>query len=366
MILKLITISFFIFVFTSIAIKVFIANAHRWGLIDTPNERSAHKVPKPRGAGIVFGFVFLLATLQFYSFHEQSVISLYSFAALVIVYVTGMYDDFKGISSKKKFLFIFLAASIAYFDGFTITSIGHYFDEELTLGYFAFPFTLFAIAGFTNALNLTDGLDGLAGGVSVVILVALLYIGVVNQDDVLTCLSAFLIAVVIAFLVFNWYPAKVFMGDSGSLFLGFSIALLSIHALEYVRPSSILFLAAIPLLDTFMVMKRRWQRKQSFFVADKNHLHHILLNYKQDRLFTVTSILKFQVLFVFVFLQVNQSSDFINLFLFFMLFSLFFNLFDPRKSHRKKRKKKKRKINNQEETQENNTEEYTNREVLNI
>jgi len=350
MIETLIISTLLLFVLTFFMLKFFIPNAHKVGLIDVPNDRSAHKTPKPRGAGIVFGFVFLAAVLLYYTLYQETVLTFFSFAALLIVYLTGVYDDFKGITSRKKFIFIFLAATIAYFDGFAITSLGHYFGYELTLGYLALPFTLFAIVGFTNAVNLTDGLDGLAGSISAVILFGLFYIGLANNDKLLVCLSVFLIASIVAFLVFNWYPAKVFMGDSGSLFLGFCIALLSIHALQYVNPSSILFLGAIPLLDTFMVMTRRRQRRQSLFVADKNHLHHILLNFKKDRLFTVTSLVKFQVLFVFIFAQVNQSPDIINIILFYMLFTLFFNLFDPRKNRRKKNKtKKQQKVTKPEE-----------------
>jgi UDP-GlcNAc:undecaprenyl-phosphate GlcNAc-1-phosphate transferase len=301
-----------------------------------PNARSAHKVPVPRGAGIVFGFVFLIGVLMFYYIHLENTTYLYTFLSLLIVYTTGVYDDFNNISSRKKFIFIILATAIAYYDGFAITSLGHYFGYELELGYLALPFTIFAVVGFTNAVNLTDGLDGLAGSISVVILSGLLYIGIIQKVELLICLSILLIAPVTAFLFFNWYPAKVFMGDSGSLFLGFTIALLSIYALKYINPSSILFLAAIPLLDTLMVMKRRKQRKQSLFVADKNHLHHILLNFKKDKLFTVASLIKFQVLFVLIFVQVYQEADFINIILFGMLFSIFFTLFDPRMGHRRK------------------------------
>ena len=128
------------------------------------------------------------------------------------------------------------------------------------------------------------------------------------------------------------------MGDSGSLFLGFTIAILSIYTLKYVNPASILFLAAIPLLDTLIVIRRRKQRNQSLFVADKNHLHHMLLGFKKDKLFTVSSLIKLQMLFSLIFVQVYDKSDFINLVLFILLFSIFFTLFDPRINHRKKRK----------------------------
>ena len=189
------------------------------------------------------------------------------FLALSIVFLTGVYDDFKDITSRKKFLFIILATTLAFYGGFSIDSLGNYFGYEVKLGYFALPFTIFAVVGFTNALNLTDGLDGLAGSISVVILLSLLYLGIENSDSILIYAPIFLLGPLIAFLWFNWYPAKVFMGDSGSLFLGFSIAMMSIYALKYINPTAILFLAAIPLLDTLMVMSRRKQRKTVFICS---------------------------------------------------------------------------------------------------
>lgn len=332
--------SLVLFVVTLMALKFFIQNANTYGLIDVPNGRSAHKKPIARGAGIIFGFVFLVALVLFNYFSTQDTSYCCIFISLIIVYLTGFYDDLKDISSGRKFLFIILATTIAFGDGFSINSLGNYFGYNLSLGYFAFPFTIFAVVGFTNALNLTDGLDGLAGSISIVILSSLLYLGFSNSDYTLIFVPIFLIVPLTAFLWFNWYPASVFMGDSGSLFLGFSIAMLSIYALEYINPASILFLAAIPLLDTLMVMKRRRQRKQSFFVADKNHLHHILLGFKKDKLFTVSSLIKLQILFALIFIQVYDKSDLVNLILFALLFSIFYTLFDPRMNHRKKTKKR--------------------------
>lgn len=325
---------------TYVLLKIFIPNAHKFNLVDIPNERSSHSKPVPRGAGVVFGFIFLIGSLIFYYSYDDSFHYVYAFLSLIIVYATGIYDDINDISSRKKFLFIIIATIIAYIDGFSITTLGNYFGYELSLGYFSIIFTIFAVVGFTNALNLTDGLDGLAGSISIVILSSLLFIGIQYHDQFLICLPLILISVLLAFLAFNWHPAKIFMGDSGSLFLGFTIALLSIYSLKYINPTSILFLAAIPLLDTFIVMRRRKQRGQSLFVADKNHLHHILLSFKKDKLFTVKSLVTIQIIFGLIFVQVFDKSDFINLILFILLFNIFFTLFDPRARYRKKKKEK--------------------------
>ena len=341
MIINLLAISFLLFIITYVFLKIFIKNAEKFNLIDIPNVRSAHKVPIARGAGIVFGFIFIITSFFMNYLSPESYTYNYVLISLVVVFLTGLYDDLKNISSKAKFLFLIIATVLAFVDGISIDSLGNYFGYELQLGYLALPFTIFAVVGFTNALNLTDGLDGLAGSISIIMLSGLLYIGVQQNDCTLIYLPIFLISLLLSFLWFNWHPAKVFMGDSGSLFLGFVIALLSIYALKYINPSSILFLAAIPMLDTLMVMKRRRQRGQSLFIADKNHLHHILLGFKKDKQFTVYVLIQLQVLFTLIFIQIYDKSDFINLILFALLFFIFFTLFDPRIAYRKKDKKTK-------------------------
>ena len=344
MITNLLLYNLLLFTITFVLLKYFITNAKKYGLMDIPNERSAHKEPVARGAGMIFGFVFIVSLFLFFYFSNIDSNYIYIFISLLIVFFTGIYDDFNDISSRKKFIFIIIATIIAFSDGFAINSLGNYFSYELSLGYLALPFTIFAVVGFTNAINLSDGLDGLAGSISIIILLALAYIGYHNDDQLLTYVPIYLSTTILAFLWFNWYPAKVFMGDSGSLFLGFVIALLSIYALKYINPSSILFLAAIPLLDTLMVMKRRRQRGNSLFVADKNHLHHIILSIKKDKLFTVASLLKMQVIFTLIFIQVYDKSGVVNLLLFVMLFFIFFSMFDPRAGHRPKEKKNKRRL----------------------
>ena len=339
MIISLFTPSLLLFIITFFLLKIFIKKAEKFNLIDIPNARSAHKAPIARGAGIVFGFVFLIVSFLLNYFSTECDTYNYVLISLVIVFLTGLYDDLKDISSKAKFFFIILATLLAFIDGISINSLGNYFGYELQLGYLALPFTIFAVVGFTNALNLTDGLDGLAGSISIIMLSGLLYIGVQQGDSILIYIPIFLISLLLSFLWFNWSPAKVFMGDSGSLFLGFTIALLSIYSLKYINPSSILFLAAIPMLDTLMVMRRRKQRGQSLFIADKNHLHHILLGIKKDKQYTVYTLIKLQILFTLIFVQVYNKSDFINLILFALLFLIFFNLFDPRMAYRKKEKK---------------------------
>jgi UDP-GlcNAc:undecaprenyl-phosphate GlcNAc-1-phosphate transferase len=307
----------------------FIKNASKLGLIDIPNDRSSHKEPIPRGAGIIFGALFLIAILLYdFSFIIENYLL---FLALCIIYFLGLCDDKIGLGAKVKLFVILIAAFFVFINGYQITSLGEYFGYEIQLPWvLSLVFTLFAIGGFTNALNLTDGLDGLAGTNSIIMLTSILYIGISRNDFTLISWSSFLIASVLGFLFLNWHPAKVFMGDSGSLFLGFAIAILAIKTLEYVNPVSILLFAAMPILDTLIVFRRRTQRGISPFKADKNHLHHMVNKVKGDKKFTAKVLISMQMLFTILFIQVRDQDDLSNMIIFVLIFFLFFNLFDPR------------------------------------
>ena len=341
MLISLLIQSSVLFLITLVLTNYFIKVAPRLSLVDIPNNRSSHKIETPRGAGIVFGFVFIVGFNLFN--YDLIADHLLTVLAILIVYLTGIYDDLKDMKSRTKFLWVILATLLLYFDGLEISSIGTFFGYEITLGILALPFTIFAVVGFTNAVNLTDGLDGLASSISIVILSSLVYVGYLNNDEFLIYGPALLISVLLAFLVFNWNPAKVFMGDSGSLILGFIISIFAIKALNYIDPVAVLFLGGMPLLDTLVVIRRRRQRGISPFVADKNHLHHILYKYKLDKKFTVRMLIYIQSIFSLIFIQVLHADSIVTLALFTLLYIIFFNLFDPRTKIRYSKKKKKRK-----------------------
>jgi UDP-GlcNAc:undecaprenyl-phosphate GlcNAc-1-phosphate transferase len=312
--------------------------AARLGLVDTPNERSMHKAAIPRGAGIAM-FLSIIAVQAAFNY-DQLISYILVYSAITLVFIIGFIDDVYNVSPRIKFIFIFFATVLVYNYGIYIDTIGSYFGYAFIVPFFLlFPFTFFAIAGFTNALNLIDGLDGLAGTIALIMLFTFLTIGINYNDPLITNLSASFITVVVAFLIFNWYPAKIFMGDSGSLTLGFVIALLSILSMKYVTPTSILFIIAVPLLDTFLVMTRRIQRGQSPFKADKNHIHHFLYAIKEDIRFTVILLIAIQSIFSIIGFQLRAEDDFLSLILFSLLFFVFLNLFDQRLKRRKKSKK---------------------------
>lgn len=320
---------------------VLVDYATKFGLVDVPNERSMHKTKIPRGAGVAM-FLSIIVTQAIFNYnHLVTYYLIYS--AISLIFIIGVLDDFFDVSPRLKFVFIFFATGLVYLHGIHIDTLGNYFGYELTLPFLlVFPFTFFAIAGFTNALNLIDGLDGLAGSVSLIILSTFLAIGITYNDALITTFTSSFIVVLVTFLVFNWHPAKIFMGDSGSLTIGFVIALLSILSMKYITPPAILFIIAVPLLDTFIVMTRRIQRGQSPFKADKNHLHHFLHGIKADIRFTVVLLLCIQAIFSIIGFQLRDSNDSLSILLFGLLFFVFLNLFDQRLKRRKSKKIKKR------------------------
>jgi UDP-GlcNAc:undecaprenyl-phosphate GlcNAc-1-phosphate transferase len=329
------------FVLSFIFISVLIRYALFFGLQDVPNGRSSHKKQMPRSAGFGFVAAALISLLLFNLSHFLD----YYYIYLSIFFITliGLYDDKFDMSHRLKFvLIIFIAIFISY-NGINIGSLGTYFGYSLTLPMLiAAPFTVFAIVGFTNALNLMDGLDGLAGGLALIMLVAFFLVGLENSDSFLMTLSSVFATAVVVFLYFNWFPAKIFMGDSGSLSLGFVIAILSIKSLTYITPSAVLFIVALPLIDTFIVMKRRIQRGLSPFVADKNHLHHFIYKTKLHVKFSVILLLAIQLAFSIMGFQMGPDNEILSLLLFGVMLFIFLNLFDQRFRYRGPKKKKKK------------------------
>jgi UDP-GlcNAc:undecaprenyl-phosphate GlcNAc-1-phosphate transferase len=268
---------FTIFILSFVFIKLIIRYAPSLGLIDIPNHRSHHKEVTPRGAGI--GMILAIVATDVLFWNEIVFTHLISFIAIFLIFAVGILDDHRDTTPKTKFLAIIVAVLLLYVDGLRIDSLGVIFGIDFDLGWLAIPYTIFAIAGLTNAMNLADGLDGLAAGMGIAILSAFAVIGFENHDPFLIYLSLSLITAMSAFLLFNWNPAKIFMGDSGSLTLGFVIGILWIKALPYIQPTVILFLAAIPVMDTLIVMIRRKRTGKSMFSPDKLHMHHLLLNF---------------------------------------------------------------------------------------
>ena len=259
-------------------VKLVLKLAHKLDLYDVPNERSHHCSVTPSGAGIGFMGTFFIAIALFES--QFLVEFWYMFFSIFIVFTVGIYDDRHEVSAKLKFIAIFFSTAILWFNGFSVNTLGHWYGYDVVLSpVIALFFSMFALAGFTNALNLIDGIDGLSTSVSLVILLFFSFIGFEYHNDLLVILSTFTMAALVGFLFINWHPAKIFMGDSGSLAIGFIISVLAVLSLEYIHPIAIFYLTAMPILDTLIVMIRRIRRGKSPFSPDKTHIHHIMVKF---------------------------------------------------------------------------------------
>lgn len=313
---------FLIFILSIFFIGIIKNNAARWGLVDIPNERSLHTQHIPRGAGIGF-YLAIVLVLSFFHF-ELMFSYLLTYIAILLISIVGILDDHKDTKPKTKFLIIILSTVLLYFDGLVINDIGVFFGVDLSLGWLALPFTIFAVTGFTNALNLIDGLDGLAAIISLIILSIFFFIGYTHNDLFMMLMSGAFISGITGFLIFNWYPASIFMGDSGSLTLGFVISVLAIKSLDYIPTISILFITAIPILDTLVVMIRRKMNGLSMFSADKCHMHHILRSFFSNNTpKTVLFLAIFQAIYSLTALQLEIDTDQGYILILFLLNTIF-------------------------------------------
>ncbi len=287
--------------------SLLIRYAHTLRLIDEPNSRSVHRVSIPRGAGIAFTSAALSALLlfhtTFWTHHLPILLSMF------LILAVGILDDRHDTSPRFKFFVIALATLVLWDDGMLIDKVGPYFGVEIRFGFLAIPFTFFALAGFTNAMNLIDGLDGLAGSLGGLILGSFLFLGWKYHDTILIELSTVFLVGLLTFLLFNWHPAAIFMGDSGSLTLGFLISILSIRALEYLPSVSVLYLGAVPILDTLIAMFRRKAHGRSAVAPDRCHLHHLLLHRNGSVPRTVFTILLLQMPFTAIGLLLPKGMD---------------------------------------------------------
>ena len=307
-----------IFIFTIILVYFLKKYAIKIGLVDIPNERSTHYNIIPNAAGIGF-YLSVITVLTIFNFHI--IFShLWIVVSILFIFIVGVLDDHKDMSPNTKFLIIIISTIFLSFDNIIISSLGTFFSHNLSLEWLALPFTIFAVVGFTNALNLIDGLDGLAATISVIILGTFFAIGYQYNDPFIMLISGAFISSLLAFLLFNWYPASIFMGDSGSLTLGFIIALLAIKSLAYIPAVSVLFVAAIPIIDTIIVMARRKLYGRSMFSADKCHVHHIMKEFFSNNTRRAVIFLAIlQAIYSFVGLQLDKKIDEGYLLLFFIL-----------------------------------------------
>lgn len=275
------------------------------GAVDKPGDRKIHKRVMPRLGGVAtflsFGFTLILAHFLFPHLRLQEFILKGNWqmiaASFVVILGLGVCDDVWTLKVGQKLLVQLLAGSLVYVAGFRILQITNPFGGGLlSLGILSYPLTVLWVIGITNAFNLIDGLDGLASGIALIAGLTIAAISVFHQDIETAVVALSFVGAVFGFLRYNFNPARIFLGDSGSLFLGFTLSVLSIEsstkgstAFSVIVPILVL---GVPIMDTILAMLRRIMKSSlpnqpplstpgkkfySMFLPDKRHIHHQLI-----------------------------------------------------------------------------------------
>ena len=266
--------------------------AHRRKWYDTPNRRKIHTglIPRLGGPGILISFAAAAVLASALSpvlgagrFDQRFGLRfLFPLGGLLLMHGVGLYDDFRNLRALFKFSLHLLAATIVVGGGFLIRTLTVPYLGVVSLGVVAYPLTVIWIVAITNAINLIDGMDGLAGGIAAFAVLAMGVIAFLQGAGTTALLCFSLFGAIAAFLAFNLPPAKLFMGDSGSYMLGFSIAVLPLiggisKAAAFGTLMVPITLLTVPIVDTCLAILRRLRHKRSIVSPDKEHVHHKLL-----------------------------------------------------------------------------------------
>ncbi|MBN3554194.1 undecaprenyl/decaprenyl-phosphate alpha-N-acetylglucosaminyl 1-phosphate transferase [Fictibacillus nanhaiensis] len=249
------------------------------GAVDQPNKRKVHIKPMPRigGLAIFIGVVigYFISGVYFIPITAISI-------GGVVILLLGIIDDLITLSAKVKLIFQIVAALIVISSGLLIEVIHFPLLGTYQIGLLSYPLTLLWIVGITNSINLIDGLDGLATGVSSIILITIGSLAFIHGKALILTFCVILLASLLGFLIYNFYPAKIFLGDMGALFIGYSISVISLLGLyKSVTLFSMfvpLLLLGVPLFDTLFAIIRRTINQTGIMSPDKNHLHHRLMS----------------------------------------------------------------------------------------
>ena len=261
--------------------------ARKTGALDKPNQRKVHKKPIPRIGGLGIWLSFMIAILIVNSYtdvpdeQEFELIGLLVSSTLIVI--LGLIDDYTDLPAKAKLLGQIVAACVLVVGfGVRVDFITDPFGDYIFLEYLAIPLSVFWVVGITNTVNLIDGLDGLAAGVSTIAAITICLVAL--QQDILfiAVVTACLAGSAVGFLYYNFNPARIFMGDSGSMFLGFMLSGISIIGAVKAATTIALIVPilalGLPIMDTTFAIVRRYRGGGPIFKPDKGHLHHRLLD----------------------------------------------------------------------------------------
>lgn len=288
-------------------------------LVDIPNERKLHKFPIPAIGGMVIVISVMITSFIVPSLHTLLGNNMAFAVCLVVLMVTGVVDDRLNISAALRFFIQIVCAIYVAMNDIRLSSLHGIFGIYEIPVAVQYILTVIVITGVTNAFNLIDGIDGLAGSFSVVNLTILSVIALITGQQEWLLLFLPLISALLVFLKYNWRPAKVFMGDGGSLFFGFLTVTSGIMLIEksYAinNPFSVTFMlmisaaVIIPVIDTVRVFYQRMQKGKSPFAADKNHLHHWLIKHYMVHSQATKKLLSMQIIMIILSVAASRFID---------------------------------------------------------
>lgn len=313
MTLYIILAAIFIFVSTQLMVPIVIRFSIRHGILALPSERRIHKHSTAQAGGLSFALPIILMQLLLSLFTRGDDISRLFFelsAVSTVALTLGLLDDRFESPARYKLLWQILLGVVMYIIGYRVQIITNPLGEHFILGWISFPVTVIWYVVVINAINLIDGMDGLATGISAITCLVLLTMGIMERDILVISLSLFLFAGLLAFLRFNFHPAKIFLGETGTQFIALNIAAISttgasqfkgITSLTLIIPLAAL---AIPMLDVALAIFRRIG-SGSFSKADKAHIHHTMLDFGLSQ--RAVSIIVYFVTFLFGLIAIGFS-----------------------------------------------------------
>jgi UDP-GlcNAc:undecaprenyl-phosphate/decaprenyl-phosphate GlcNAc-1-phosphate transferase len=264
--------------------------AHRNGWLEPPRlDRHVHTVPIPRIGGVAIFSSFVIAILAFLMTEKwlgaftvlpmKPVITL--FVPVFLIFLLGLYDDLRGVSPYWKVLVQAFAATLLFLGGYGINHLTLVSNHSTLQSFIGLPLTVLWVLLITNAFNLIDGLDGLAAGSAFFSTAIVFILSILTPNPMISCLSLGLAGSILGFLRFNFNPASIFLGDSGSLFIGFMLSELALvgsqKAPTMVAVAIPIVALGLPILDVCLAVARRFVRSKHLFAADSDHIHHKLL-----------------------------------------------------------------------------------------
>jgi UDP-GlcNAc:undecaprenyl-phosphate/decaprenyl-phosphate GlcNAc-1-phosphate transferase len=278
------------------------------GATDLPNQRKVHQSVMPRLGGLAIFISFIIGVILL---RPVNLSSLSILIGSIIITIIGILDDIMELSAKVKLIGQLAAAcTVVFWGDLQVGFINLPFGGQLQFGLLSIPFTILWIVGITNSINLIDGLDGLAAGVSSIALITISGIAFLQGNFYVAVVGLIVIASTLGFLIYNFHPAKIFMGDTGALFLGYIISVLSLLGFKNITFISLIIpiiILAVPISDTFFAILRRIIHKKPLGTPDKQHLHHCMLRMGYSHRQTVLLIYAMSAFFGMVALIFSQA-----------------------------------------------------------